>query len=89
MRTRKDIVLTRIYNEIAIKHKVSSQEVEDIYYQLFKFIKTTVENLKTKKAKTLEDLDEVKCNFNLPRFAKFYMNKNQVLKYNNRRKKDE
>lgn len=87
MRTKKDIIQKRIYNELAIKYKLTSQEVEDIFYGIFKFIKDNVEELDLKSVNSMEDMENLKCNFNLPRFSKVYLNKQQVLKYN--KKKDE
>lgn len=83
-----DNIQRELYSKIAIRHGITINKVQEIYSELFKYIKKEIESLDLRDMKSVDELQDLKVNFNLPGFSKMYMNKEQVIKYNKRKKNE-
>ncbi len=79
------------YQKIADMYGVSKEEVKNIYYDTFEFIRNTINSLDI-PSKSDDEIDELKSSFVIPGLGRLYLDKEKAKKEkygrNNKHKKD-
>lgn len=81
---RLDDIQKEIWKDLCIKHRLTMDQVTEIYSGWAKFVKYNIENLELKDIRDESQFEGMKTNFNIPGLAKLYANKKQIVKLNNR-----
>lgn len=79
-----DRTLKRIINQVRLKFGLTEAQVIEIFESQFDFMRQTIEAIDFRSVTKEEELDGIKCNFNIPGLFKLYINKNRLLKLNNK-----
>lgn len=70
----------KIYDQVAKELNIPNEVVEYAYKQFWFYIKNSIENLPLKEDLTIEQLMELRTNFNIPSLGKLYCLPNKILK---------
>lgn len=73
-----DRILSRIMNEVAEENNIPREEVEAIYNNMFRFVRSKLEAIDFSDVENEVDLRKKKVNFNIPRLFKLYTNIGRV-----------
>jgi nucleoid DNA-binding protein len=84
----KDRVLEGIIKQVATNNNMSYVEVEKLYIEYFRVIRSILASQEV-KGKTEDEVNDIKDVINIPGFGKFHMNKRKVIAINNKRKEYE
>lgn len=78
----KDKPLKQILKSVSEENNISAKELELMVDSIYKFIKETIPPHKVDTL-SLDELRELKTNFNIPTLCKFYISEKAFKKLNN------
>lgn len=83
----KKTTIDNVYEKVADELNLSSKEIKDIYTQYWETIRNIISSLDISKETTEEYFKQNKTNFNLTGLGKLSCTYSDIVKYNNKKKK--
>jgi len=83
-----DKILSKIIADVATKHSVDTQQVEQVLNLPYKMIREVIQDLDL-HGKAYDEISNLKTNFNMPVLFKLYLNEFKINKINNKLEEDD